>query len=177
MPTAQLLTPGGKLRTVLLTREHSASSYGLPVVVVDTVALGPTETDGVLVVDDPAEAGRAEAAGYRVAMNLDEAHGLLEGVAVRAAKKSSLEARIADLEADLARALALAEGAQRAAFRINCRLEDMAANLSRAVNLEMDPYCVPGPFDVVIYEQEDGRAARIIRGEPVDDEHFHKAKV
>ena len=35
MPTAQLLTPGGKLRTVLLTREHSASSYGLPVVVVD----------------------------------------------------------------------------------------------------------------------------------------------
>jgi len=78
MPTAQLLIPGGRLRTVLVTREHAASSYGLPVVVVDGAALGPAETDGVLVVDDPVEAGRAEAAGYRVAMNLDEAHELLE---------------------------------------------------------------------------------------------------
>ena len=78
MTTAQLLIPGGRLRTVLVTREHAASSYGIPVVVVDGAALGPAETDGVLVVDDPVEAGRAEAAGYRVAMNLDEAHELLE---------------------------------------------------------------------------------------------------
>lgn len=92
-------------------------------------------------------------------------------------KGAELEARIAALAAELVRVRALAEGAQRAAFRVNARLEDMAANLSRAVNLEMDPYGVIGPFDAVIYDQEDSRAARIIRGEPAEDAQFHKTKV
>lgn len=94
-----------------------------------------------------------------------------------AAKEGALEARVAALEKNLSRALALAEGAQRAAFRVNTRLEDLGANLSRAANLEMDPYGVPAPFDEAIYEEEDGRAARIIRGEPAEDESFHKVKV
>ena len=79
MSTAQLLTHGGKLRTVRLARDHAASSYGLPVVLLDEAPVGPTETDGVLVVDDPVEAGRAEAAGYRVALNFDEAETKLFG--------------------------------------------------------------------------------------------------
>lgn len=93
---------------------------------------------------------------------------------VRTVKKGDLEARVATLEKDLARVLALAEGAQRAAFRVNCRLEDMAAGLSRAANLDLDPYGVPAAFDDGIYGEEDARAARVIRGEPAEDPKSHK---
>ena len=78
MSTAQLLTPNSKRRTVRLARDHAASNHGLPVLLVDDAPIGPAETGGVLVVDDPVEAGRAEAAGYRVAMSLGEAHELLQ---------------------------------------------------------------------------------------------------
>lgn len=86
-----------------------------------------------------------------------------------APKVAELEARVAALEAGLARALALAEGAQRATFRVNTRLEDLGAALVRAANLSIDPYGVPEPFDDEIYEAEDGRAARIIRGETAEE--------
>lgn len=77
MSTAQLLSADRKVEVVRLTREHASSSYGLPVVVRHGVALGPAELPGVLVVDDPVEAGRAQAAGYRVALDFREAEELL----------------------------------------------------------------------------------------------------
>lgn len=80
--TAHLLTRadvGLRSEVVQLATNHPASSYGLPVVLRHGVALGPAELPGVLVVDDPTEAGRAEAAGYRVALDFAEAEALLDG--------------------------------------------------------------------------------------------------
>ena len=80
--SSQLLTradAGYRTEAVLLTTAHPSSSYGLPVVVRQGVAFGPAELPGVLVVDDPVDAGRAEAAGYRVAADFDEGRRLLDG--------------------------------------------------------------------------------------------------
>jgi hypothetical protein len=52
----------------MLTTDHAASSYGLPVVVTrDGEVLGPADLADELVIEDPIAAGHAEAAGYRVA--------------------------------------------------------------------------------------------------------------
>ena len=60
--------PEGISEPATLTTDHAASSYGLPVVVTKRgEALGPADLDGELVIEDPIAAGRAEAAGYRVA--------------------------------------------------------------------------------------------------------------
>lgn len=80
--SAQLLTRadvGYRTETVRLETNHPSSSYGLPVVLRQGVALGPAELPGVLVIEDPIAAGRAEAAGYRVGLNCDEAETLLDG--------------------------------------------------------------------------------------------------
>lgn len=51
----------------VLTTQHSASSYGLPVLLLAGKPYGPGDLpDAVLVVRDPVIAARAEAAGYRV---------------------------------------------------------------------------------------------------------------
>lgn len=83
---------------------------------------------------------------------------------------SPIETRLAALEAELARVKGLAEGAQRACFRVHSRLEDLGASLVAAADLTHDPYGVSKPLDAAIRDEEDGRAARIIRDEPVDDE-------
>ena len=60
--------------TWALTTDHAMSSYGIPVLVRGSDAYGPADLGpAVLVTHDPIIAGRAEAAGFSVAMNDDEA--------------------------------------------------------------------------------------------------------
>jgi hypothetical protein len=68
-----------EVTTMLLTTQHAASSYGLPVLVDGHgAAIGPAELGAaVLVIHDGAVAGQAEAAGYLVALDFTEADALL----------------------------------------------------------------------------------------------------
>ena len=65
----------GVSEPVWLTTDSAASCYGLPVVERRGQALGPAEVDGELVIEDPIAAGRAEAAGYRVAAPTRRGYG------------------------------------------------------------------------------------------------------
>lgn len=88
-----------------------------------------------------------------------------------------LGACVAALEAELARVKALAEGAQRAIVRGNARFEDVCAALTEAGRHgEQDPYRTVEVLDGDLNDEEDGRVARIIRGEPAEGERFHKQK-
>ena len=77
-----------------------------------------------------------------------------------------LEERVAALEAELAAVKALAEGAQRAAFRIAWKFDSLGAGFRRLVaETEGDEIGVTEPLDGAISDEEGDRAERISDGD------------
>lgn len=79
---------------------------------------------------------------------------------------ADLTARVAALEAELAAVKALAEGAQRAAFRIAWKFDSLGAGFRRLVmETEGDEIGMCAPLSEALAEEEGARAERISDGE------------
>ena len=72
-----------------------------------------------------------------------------------------LVARVSALEAELARVKALAEGAQRSAYRMNERFESVFIRIQQATDVSRDPYDSKEPLDDAIVEEEGDRATAL----------------
>lgn len=75
----------------------------------------------------------------------------------------SVEARLAAVEAELARLAALAVNAQRSLYRVNWRFEGILNDISAAAEAQRDVYESLGPLDDGVKGLEGDRAVAIDR--------------